>query len=103
MNQDTLLKKTIKLHYNPHALDLQNRNILPLEPALVPYQPQQIEPTVPKIPDFDLMKIVAEVQNDEEGDIDILLAAPQYESRSTTHTMAKKNSITKEAITLGPA
>ena len=54
-------------------------NILPLDTALEPYKP----PTAPQVSeeqDFDLMKIIADIQNDDEGDNDLTLGATQYEA-----------------------
>ena len=50
-----------------HALDPANTNILPLEDALVSYQPPEKEQNVSDTPDFDLMQIVADIQSDQKG------------------------------------
>ena len=47
---------------------------LPLENALVSYVPQQEEAS-----NFDLLSLIADVENDEIPDEDLLLAATQYE------------------------
>ena len=83
------LKSTPQLH----ALHPANKNILPLDGTLAPYQNDQEAP-VNDVTDFDLMQIVAEIQEDESGDNDLLLVATQYENSVRTETkttmMAKK-------------
>ena len=59
------LKSTPQLH----ALDQANKNILLLDGALVPYQNDQNTP-MNNAPDFDLLKIVVEIEEDEAGDND---------------------------------
>ena len=72
-----------------HALDPLNNNIVSLEDALVPYKESEPGPPIPQIPDFDLMKIISDVQQDEQGDQEILLAATQYEKGQNSATQRR--------------
>ena len=81
-----------------HTLDPKNTNILPLDTALQPYKPPEPAGTISSVPDFDLMQIISEIENDEEGDNDIIMAATQFEAQnygnavSSTKFLAKKTS-----------
>ena len=64
-----------------HALDPANNNILPLEGALVPYQPAPNEPqnTDKDTPQFDLLTMLGDLENDDSFDQQMVLAATQVE------------------------
>ena len=57
----------------PPVPEIQHQPPIPLEDAIVPYQPR------PENANFDLMSLIAEVQNEEIPDEDLVLAATQYE------------------------
>ena len=63
----------IPISPKPHTLDPANKNLLPLENALVPYQP----PTNDQDINFDLMEVIADAQHDE----DLVIAATQMEAK----------------------
>ena len=57
---------------------IQSNELVPLENAITPYQPQ---PKINDSPNFDLMALIAEVENDELPDDQLLLAASQCEAQ----------------------
>ena len=79
-----------------HALDSQNMNILPLNIALEPYKPPAA-PQVSEEQDFDLMKIIADIQNDNKGDNDLILAVTQYEAQSAGNAVSTSKIIVKKS------
>ena len=85
--------------HEPHALDPANKNLLPLENALVPYQP----PTNDQDINFDLMEFIFDAKQDE----DLVIAATQMEAeynatKSTkTAVMAQRNSPKKSNVLTG--
>ena len=81
----------------------QQKEIIPLENAIAPYQPHH---KVSDTPDFDLMALIAEVENQEIPDEEMVLAATQCEqslttpqSTSTTKALMKKTTTTNTAPT----
>ena len=75
-----------------HALDPINNNVLPLEGALIP-SVQQDTPNDNEMPNFDLMEILAEFQNNNDND-DLILAATQSESQLQVN-MGKATNMSK--------
>ena len=78
-----------------HALDPANNNILPLESALVPYQPQSDKQNEAmdstESPQFNLMAILSDL-DDNQFDNKMVLAATQVEqSFKKTSISMKKN------------
>ena len=75
----------------PHALDPNNKNILPLESALVPYQPECQSAASSKMdttPDFDLLEILNEFkESDTDVENQMVVAATQVEN---TYVMKKQ-------------
>ena len=51
--------------------------LVPIENAVTPYQPPELQDS----PNFDLMSLIQEVQNDELSDDQLLLAATQCEAQ----------------------
>ena len=75
----------------PHALDPNIPQLVPLDSALVPYEPSNKENTAAKEfhPSFDLMSSLAEL--DAPNDDQLVLAASQIENQSTKKsTMLRK-------------
>ena len=98
--------------FNPplHALDTMNNNVLPLESALVPFEPQNeknqedqsvLTDAQPQF-NFDLLEMLADVEEDQQ----LVMAATQYENqvesmKSTTKVVAKKTSPKKPELFSG--
>ena len=55
----------------------QQKDLVPLENAIVPYQPP---PKLSDSPNFDLMALIAEAEKEELSDQELLMAATQCES-----------------------
>ena len=81
-----------------HALDPANKNLLPLESALVPYQPPE-NVHINDTPDFDLMELLQEFKEGDVFEDQMVVAASQVESSmmttSTKTAIIKKKSIYK--------
>ena len=88
------IELNIPISVENHALDPANKNILPLESALVLYQSQSdkqneaMDPT--ESPQFDLMVILSDL-DDDQFDNQMVLAATQVDSFKKTSTIMKKN------------
>lgn len=79
-----------------HALDPQQHQIVSLDSALVPYEPQnngQPDNNAAPVPDFDIQTLLQEFHNSTD-DNDLVLAATQIEKDnfSSKTTMMKKTS-----------
>lgn len=94
-----------------HALDPQNNNILPLENALVPYNPNEKKENPAHgeeaAPDIDYLEMLCEMENDDENQA-LTMAVQQIEEQmaanmsSNTTTTSTKALMTKKNLTTGP-
>lgn len=88
-----------------HALDPTAPKNLPLDRALVPYNANQInkedEHSAAGEFDFDLAELVAEFQEDNDGEADMLLAATQMERNPVSTKMQTTMMIRKSSPKVG--
>ena len=79
------------------------KNLIPFQNAIVPYEPQ-VKPNAED--DFDLMALIAEVENEELPDEELVLAATQceksIESAHVTLTTMTKTAVMKRSTTSYP-
>ena len=62
-----------------HALNPANKNILPLDNALVPYaKPQNENATIPQTFNFDILDLLSDIENDDQQ---LVMAATQIEEQ----------------------
>ena len=84
-----------------HALDPRNNNVLPLESALVPYNPENKQQH-PNELNFDLLEMITDVEDEQ-----LVLSVTQFKEQNqsmytfTTKVMAKRNSPRKPQIFAG--
>ena len=94
--------QAVNAEIQPHALDPMNKNILPLESALVPYQPEKKNSNAQDQPmDFDILDLLSDCVDDEQ----LVLAATQADAQVDNNSMTKikligKKEFTKEASNL---
>ena len=80
---------------NQPEIQKEMQQLIPLENAIVPYQPL---PQMSDTPDLDLMSFIAEVENDEIPDKDLVFVATQCEKSEsfTTPTTITKTVVMKK-------
>lgn len=61
-----------KVHVKPHAVDPENKNLVPLESALVPYVPENSKSQDDN--NFDILELLADCDDDE-----LVMAATQVQ------------------------
>lgn len=97
-----VLNQEVKEPLQPHALDSQNNNILPLETALVPFNPAANNANKEAPPqDIDYLEMLCDLDDENENQA-LMLAAQQVEAQmaGTTRMTTSKTAIQSKKPTV---